>query len=324
MKHKLITTGALAAVAALAPATSASAHLDVAVKSVKVHTDRADRGLDRAVAAYDRNADRRGSRELARSRRELGKATAEAAKLRRKARTQKQRGDAARAQALVAAQRDENVEQLVGVLDEVSGRVENTVAKAALSDTRGRDKAIAIITALIERGVSDNAAKGLARALAALSTDRTDEVVEELKALVSDDVGRSGKRTLVRAVGANLEGQANAAAKLAELIADPDMPAESKPGLQRALDALSAEHGSAAFILARLSDRMPAFVRSFVERIITQARTDAQSMRQNRPAPPTGGPGMAPAGPGSSRPGPGMAPGGPGSTPTPPAGPFGG
>ena len=88
---------------------------------------------------------------------------------------------------------------------------------------------------------------------------------------------------------------------------------------------MTAEHGSAAFILARLSDRMPAFVRSFVERIITQARSDAQGMRQNRPAPPVGGPGGAPtAGPGMAPAGPGMAPAGPGSVPTPPAGPFGG
>lgn len=317
MKSKLITIGALAAVAAVAPASTASAHIDVAVKSVKAHTDRADSALDRAVSLFEQNADRRGSRELARSRRELGRATAEAAKMRRTAKTPNQRASAARAAALVAGQQDDNVEVLVDVLDEVSGRVENTIAKAALADTKGRDKAIAIITALLDRGVPEKAEAGLARALAALSTDRVDEVVEEVKALVGDDVGRSGKRTVARAVKANVEGQSDAAAKLAELIADPDMPAQSKPGLQRAYDAVSAEHGSAAFIVARFSDRMPASIRSYVEQIVTQARTDAQSMREDRPAPPTGGPGSTPTGPGST-------PTGPGSTPTPPAGPFGG
>lgn len=289
MRSKLITTGALAAVAAIAPAT-ASAHVDVAVSTVKAHTDRADAGLDRAVALFERNADKRGSRELARSRRELGKATAEAAKLRRAAKGDKGRSAAARAAALVAGQRDDNVEQLVGVLDEVSGRVESTVAKAALSDTRGREKAIAVITALLDRGVPANAATGLARALASLSTGRDDEVVAEVKALVSDDVAGSGKRTVARAVKASVEGQTTAAGKLAELIADEDMPAQSKPGLQRAYDAVSAEHGDVAFILARFSDRMPASIRAFVERIITQARTEAQRMRENRPTPPTGGP----------------------------------
>ena len=305
MKSKLIAIGALAAVAAVAPASTASAHIDVAVKSVKAHTDRADSALDRAVSLFERNADKRGSRELARSRRELGRATAEAAKLRRNARSSKQRANAARATALIASQQDENVEQLVGVLDEVEGRVENTIAKTALFDTRGRDKAIAIITALLERGVPDKAASGLARALAALSTDRDDEIVAEIRALVSDEVSLPAKRTVVRGVKADVEGQRKAAAKLAELIADPDMPAESKPGLQRAYDAVVAEHGSVAFILARLSDRMPASIRSFVEQIITQARTDAQGMREDRPTPPMGG-GAPPTPP--AHPGPGGPP----------------
>ena len=184
MKSKLIATGALAAVAAVAPAATASAHIDVAVKSVKAHTDRADSALDRAVALFERNADRRGSRELARSRRELGGATAEAAKLRRNARSSKQRANAARATALVAAQQDENVEQLVGVLDEVEGRVENTIARTALFDTRGRDKAIAIITALLERGAPDKAASGLAKALAAPRADGEDEGVAATRAIL--------------------------------------------------------------------------------------------------------------------------------------------
>ena len=73
------------------------------------------------------------------------------------------------------------------------------------------------------------------------------------------------------------------------------MPAESKPGLQKAYDAVTAEHGSVAVILSRLSDRMPAFVRTFVEKIITQARTDAQGMRENHPTgPPAGTPGGPP------------------------------
>lgn len=308
MRSKLITTGALAAVAAVAPAATASAHIEVAVTTVKAHTDRADAALDRAVSLFEQGSDRRGSREFARSRRELGKATAEAAKLRRTAKTEDQRADAARASALVADQQDENVEQLVDVLDEVEGKVENTIAKAALADTRGRDKAIAIITALLERGVPDQAATGLSKAVAALSQDRDDEVQDEAEALVGDDVSRSGKRTLARTVKATVEGQTKAADKLAELIAGDDMPAESKPGLQRAYDAVTAEHGSVADILDRFSDRMPASVRSFVEQVITQARGDAQGMRENRPTPPTGGPETRPTPP--AHPGPGAPPAG--------------
>ncbi len=298
MKSKLIATGALAAVAAIAPATSASAHIEVAVDSVKVHTDRADSALARAVSLFNQNADRRGSRAFGLSRSELRRADAEATKLRRTANTSNERADAARARVLVANQQNESIERSVAVLDEVSGRVENTIAKAALADTRGRNKAIAIIKALIDGDdVSDNAAKGLARALAALSIDRVNEVRVQARELIGDDVGRSGKLTLARTVKANVEGQSRAAAKLAALIADPTMPAESKPGLQRAYDAVTAEHGSIADILSRLSGRMPAEIRPYVGQTITQVRTDAQGMRENRPTPPTGGPGMAPAGP---------------------------
>ena len=296
MKSKLIAIGALAAVAAVAPATTASAHIDVAVKSVEAHTTSANSALARAVSLFNQNADRRGSRAFGLSRSELRGANAEAAKLRRTAKTRNQRADAARARVLVANQQNKNIERSVAVLGDVSGRVENTIAKAALADTRGRTKAIAIITALINGDdVSDNAAKGLARALAALSIDRVNEVRVQARGLTGDDVGRSGKVTLAHTVKANVEGQTKAAAKLAALIADTTMPAESKPGLQRAYDAVIAEHGSIADILSRLSDRMPAEIRSYVEPIITQVRDDAQTMRESRPTPPAHpGPGGPP------------------------------
>lgn len=299
MKSKLITIGALAAVAAVAPATTASAHIEVTVSSVQAHTDRAGTALDRAGALFEQNADRRGSREFARSRRELGTATAQTAKLRRTARTPNQRASAARAAALVADQQDENVEQLVGVLDKVTGRIENTIAKTALFDTRGRTKAIAVINAVLSGDrVPEQAKKGLARALTSLAQDRDKEALKEVQALVDSDVSISGKRTVVRTLIANVEGQSKASDKLLALIADPDVPAQSKPGLQRAQDAVSAEHGNIADILARFSDRMPAEVRAIVEQIITQARTDAQAMRENRPTPPTVGPPTTIPGPG--------------------------
>lgn len=299
MRSMLITMGALAAVAAVVPATSASAHINVAVSSVAVHTERADAGLDRAIKLFEQNADRSGSRELSRSRRELDRATAESAKLRRTAKTRNQRASAAGAAALVAGQQDGNVEVLVGVLDEVTSRIENTVAKTALFDTRGREKAIAVINAVLSGNrVSVQAKRGLARALTSLARDRDEEALREVQALVDSDVSSSAKRTVVRTLIANVEGQSRASNKLLELIADEDVPSQSKPGLQRAQNAVSAEHGSIADILSRFSDRMPAEVRSLVQQVVTRARTDAQSMRENRPTPPVGGAPMTTPGPG--------------------------
>lgn len=88
----------------------------------------------------------------------------------------------------------------------------------------------------------------------------------------------------------------DAATILAALIASSDMPAQSKQGLQAAYDNVTAEHGSVADILSRFNSRMPSFVRDFVSQIITQARTDAQGMRDNHPTgPPAGTPGGAPS-----------------------------
>ncbi len=52
----------------------------------------------------------------------------------------------------MADQQEENIEQLKSLLDEVEGQVRNAIAKAALADTRGLDKAIAIIRALLDQG----------------------------------------------------------------------------------------------------------------------------------------------------------------------------
>lgn len=284
----------------------ASAHIETGVSSVRAHTDRADAALDRAVALFEQNRDGRAERSFNRSRREMGQATAEAARLRRTADNGSLRAEAARAQALVADQRDENIEQLTSVLDEADGRVELKVAKAALADTRGRDRSIAVIAALLEQGVPSGAASVLAERLAALSHNRAPEVRKEAKALVCssaitgcavlEDVSRASKWKVARSVEVNLDGQERAAQQLAELIESSTMPEESKPGLQRAYDAVVAEHGSIANILSRFSDRMPDRIRSFVEYVIAEAREDARNMRERRPTPPAGPPSGTPTG----------------------------
>ncbi len=289
MKFKATSAaGAVLVAGALAFPVGAGAHIQTSVSSVKAHTNRADAALDRAVALFEKNRDGRAKQSFTSSRREMGQAKVEAARLRRAANSASGRAAAARAQVLVADQQDENVEQLTGLLDEVEGRVENAVAKAALADTRGREKAIAIITTLLDHGVPSGAASGLAEALAALSQDREQEVREGAKALVDEDVSKASKRKVARSIEVTLDGQQSAAQKLAELVASSTMPDASKPGLRRAYDAVVAEHGSIADILSRFSHRMPGYVRSFVEQVITQARDDAQSMQQSRPTPPTG------------------------------------
>ncbi len=319
----LIATGALAL-----PAGANAADIQTAVSAVSAHTDRADAALDRAVSLFATNSDRKARKAFATSRKEMGLATAAAAKARRQAGTPVENAQAALAQALVGAELGENVEKLIRALRPADGTDENKIAAAARADTQGREKAIAILTALMGQ-VPDQAKFGVARAIAALSQDRDDETQAAAKALVSKQVASANKRGVADAVKVSVDGQATASATLAALIANPNMPAQSKPGLQIAYDAVTGEHGSVADILSRLSSRMPAFVRTFVQRIITQARTDAQGMRTNHPTgPPAGTPAGPPAGTPSGPPagtpgGPTAGPnGGPGATI--PAGPLAG
>ncbi len=160
--------GAVLVAGALAFPVGAGAHVQTGVSSVKAHTNQADAALDRAVALFERNRDGRARQSFNRSRREMAQATAEAAKLRRTANTASKRAVAVRAQVLVADQQDANIEQLTGLLDEVEGRVKNAIAMAARADTRGLEKAIAIIGVLLDQGIPSQAVAGLNAALKAL------------------------------------------------------------------------------------------------------------------------------------------------------------
>lgn len=292
-KSGLITT-ALAAGALIIPG-AAQAHVETGVSSVKAHTSRADAALDRAVSLYDRHAAGKADRSYVVSRREMAAARREAAKLRRQADTPREELQAARAQALVAVEQDQNIEKLTEALEGAKGRSEGKVAAAALADTRGREKSLAVLTALLDE-VPQQAREGIARAIAARSQGRDEEIADQAQALADRDVSSTSKRTVARSVQANVEGQAKGADRLAALIAGDDVPEEGKAGLRKAYEAVSAEHGSVADILSRFSERMPAQIRSFVEQIVTQARQDAQSMRDNRPTPPSGQPEGTPSG----------------------------
>ena len=140
----LIATGALAL-----PAGANAADIQTAVSAVSAHTDRADAALDRAVSLFGKNSDRAARKAFATSRKEMGLAKAAAAKARRQADTPTENTQAALAQALVGAELGENIEKLAAALLPADGSDENKIAAAARADTQGREKAIAILTALM-------------------------------------------------------------------------------------------------------------------------------------------------------------------------------
>ena len=171
--HLRVGACALIAAGALAlPAGANAADIQTAVSAVQAHTDRADAALDRAVSLFGKNSDRAARKAFATSRKEMGLANAAAAKARRQADTPADNTQAALAQAILGAELGENIEKLAAALLPADGTDENKIAAAARADTQGREKAIAILTALMGQ-VPEQARLGIARAIAALSQDAT-------------------------------------------------------------------------------------------------------------------------------------------------------
>lgn len=163
------TIGATLAVGALVALPGvASAHPATAAETVAAHTDRADAALARATALFAGGKDSKAVAAFSRSRAETAAAVAEAAKLVRTAKTGAERAAAAKALRLVATQQAEQIPITVKLLAPAGPAAENAIAKAALADTTGRDKAIGVLNALLTKGMPDGAKAGIARAIVAL------------------------------------------------------------------------------------------------------------------------------------------------------------
>ncbi|MEA2359744.1 MAG: hypothetical protein QOI62_3004 [Solirubrobacteraceae bacterium] len=275
--------GALLAGAALAIPAPALADGPASVASVKAHTVRADRSLQRAVTQFQRHDDAAAARLLSESRSELAAARRDGERLRTTARTDAQRDRAVRARAIVARVSDRNVDRLASVLPAADGRAERQVARALLADTVGRDEDIAVLKALLDRGVSEEGAARIAGAVGELVQDRDREVGRELDALGSDEVAPASKRVLSRAVERNVDGQHDAARELAELIDGPDVPANAKQGLRAAYQAVVEEQIASAELLARCLQRVPPEYRGWVQRVQRDATAGGQDLQASRP-----------------------------------------
>ena len=276
---------AVAVTCLFVPAT-ASAHAKPSFAGVAQHVRSADQALDLAVVALNQGRGSTGRTAFAKSRIEMARARAETQRLVRDADTGSKRARAARAQALVMREQDENVEQLLGVLDKAEGKVENEIARAALTDARGRDKAVAVLGALLQK-LPAAAKDGITRAMSSVSQNRTEEVREGAAALSSPEVSAGNKKTVAATLEQVVDGQQVAAAKLAELIAK--LPEAASFGLRRAYDAVTAEQEQAASILRSLPDSVPEAIRARIQALADRAAQNAQELRANRPGQPATG-----------------------------------
>ena len=282
LKHPF-AAAAVAAVALALPA-SAAAHSDPSLGSVRAHTERADKHLDRALSQLESNRDRAAERSYGRARLELRRGEADAKRLRRAADTGVERSRAARAYWAVGDQADENIEVLVEMLGEARGSFEEQVADVIARDLHGRDRAIRLITALIEDGVSEKAMSGLTAALRSLTAERAGEIEAMAQALTSGDVGSRAQDEVEEAIEDAVEDQASAAERLQALLDGDQVPEQGKRGLTIALGAVNGERVEVAQTLAGLGERMPAAVREQVNTILQDVRE-----RTGAPIPTLGG-----------------------------------
>lgn len=160
---------AATAVAAVAVAGPAAAHQHPSPQSVAKHVRSADEALELVATLVPADRDARAARQLARFERQVAAANREAGALRRGAGTGRERAAAARALVKVARLHDEAVETLTEVVDEADGGLQLDIAEVAQSELKGREKALAILTRLLDR-LPEPAKAGIGRAIQAVSS----------------------------------------------------------------------------------------------------------------------------------------------------------
>ena len=249
MKYRTrIFTAALVGALAIAPA-AASAHETPSPSTVKVHVRSADQALDRVESLVERNQDAKAAIQFVRNRRQMRAASRETRSLQRQARAERGAARAASATRLVAKQSNTNAETFAEIVDELSGKLQIDVARAATSDLRGREKALEILTRLIDR-VPAAAKPGLARAIAALSSDGGDEVADLSAALAGGMLPPAAQQAVGQALAQALAAIDGAIERLNGIAAL--VPEQAQPHVQQAMERVTQQLQMVKQLLAGL------------------------------------------------------------------------
>lgn len=211
-------TAALAATAVLAVPAAASAHEKSSTQSVRAHIRNADQALTMVADLVKDNKDAATAIQMVQNRRQTQAATREAGRV---------RGRSARAAAmrLVAQQRDDNVESYAALVDEVAGDTQVDMANAIASNVNGREKALSTLTALLPM-LPAQAQAGIAKAIAAISGNGQDEVVDIVTALNSGQVSDAAQPALSTALTAASGAMFTGVNRLQGLVAGLPGPAQ--------------------------------------------------------------------------------------------------
>jgi len=161
-----IAAGALTALLSL-PA-GAAAHEQPSPQSVAKHLRGADGALELVESLVERDSDAKAAVRLARFERQMRAADREARTLRREANSGREKVRSGRALVKVARGHDEGADTLADIADETDGELEVKVADVARSELRGRKRALAILTRLLDE-LPEAARKGIETAIKSVS-----------------------------------------------------------------------------------------------------------------------------------------------------------
>ncbi len=226
---RLATAAIVVGSLALAPA-AAEAHKVASPKSVKSHVKKADRSL-KQVSSLVRSGDSpEAAQHIRRVRSQMRSAVREANRLKRRVRGKRSAKGAAAAQASVAKEFNRIAETYAAIVDEATGRVQVTIASMVDNYLVGREKAVAVLTALMDR-LPEQARPHIARVIALLSTDGADEVASITQAMpvVPPEAAAALKQALEIATAAI----GTATERLKEIL--PLLPPEARPHVEQAL-----------------------------------------------------------------------------------------
>lgn len=228
-RAKLIAAGAALAVFA-APA-AAGAHGKATPQSVKTHVRSAHAALDVVASLVRDHEDAAAAIAFARNRRDTLAAQ-------REARALAARAPRAGVAALktVAALTDEQGGIYADLVDEASGTLQVSLAKGAAASVKGRDRAVAQLTALAGT-LPPAAAQGIARAIAAVLSDGAQEAEDLSTAAAAPQVSTHAQAWLQLASEQSAAGMNTAVGKLRELL--PTLPAAAQPHVEQAIDRIA-------------------------------------------------------------------------------------
>lgn len=221
----IIVTAALA----LALPVSASAHSPASPQSVRNHVRSADAALTKVERLVAGNRDAAAAVAMARNQVQTRAAAREAGRL---------RGASRRATAvrLVARLQDANVATFAELVDEVDAAAQEQMADALAAALAGRERALSTLTALAPK-LPPQAQRGVARAIAALSGDRTDEVAQLIAAMGSGRISAGAQPVVEQALSNAAAGIAVGMGRLQEILGV--LPPRAQAPVQQAMDRLA-------------------------------------------------------------------------------------